>query len=109
MLKRKYNLVIEHIKNDIEKYIFSNGLKISKNENLIKLYKELKEKTNKIKDNYELYYSSIIEEYKKGNLSKIKVLESELDLFMIKNILKNYDDMIWFYSWERSRFYDFKN
>lgn len=51
----------------------------------------------------------LLKNIKKGNLSKIKVLESELDLFMIKNILKNYDDMIWFYSWERSRFYDFKN
>ena len=109
LLKRNYNLVMEGIKNDIENYIFSNGLKISKNENLIKLYKELKEKTNKIKDNYELYYTSIIEDYKNGNLSKIQVLEAELDLFMINNILKNYDDMIWFYSWERSRFYDFKN
>lgn len=107
LLKRNYNLVMEGIKNDIENYIFSNGLKISKNENLIKLYKELKEKTNKIKDNYELYYTSIIEDYKNGNLSKIQVLEAELDLFMINNILKNYDDMIWFYSWERSRLYDF--
>lgn len=109
LLKRNYNLVMEGIKNDIENYIFSNGLKISKNENLIKLYKELKEKTNKIKDNYELYYTSIIEDYKNGNLSKIQVLESELDLFMIKNILKNYDDMIWFYSWAKGQLYDFKN
>lgn len=105
LMEKKYEFANEKMKCEIENYEKNAEAEKTQYDEFIKLYARLEKETGKIQENYEKYCEDLENQFLEGQISKMDLISAQTELFVIKNTKKNYEDLVWYYTWMRSQIY----